>query len=207
MTFMNLASGTTLSLDCPRPEQFPIIGIAWGLSQINRFHGQAQRPYSVAEHSLLVAEIVERECTTDVHARLAALMHDAHEFVTQDLATPAKQQIGTPWASFELYWERQVRSAYALHTASAAWKAVIKHADLRALATERRDLLICPQNEQWPVLIGIEPVEWVNLMSPERLEHDWEFWRDRFLDEYHTLDFGRNERMAGIGQATAQNGL
>lgn len=207
MTFMNLASGTTLSLEHPRPEQFPIIGIAWGLSQLNRFHGQAQRPYSVAEHSLLVAEIIERELTTDVHARLAGLMHDAHEFVTQDLATPAKQQIGAPWHAFEQFWERQVRQAYALFTASAAWKAAIKHADLRALATERRDLLICPREEQWPVLIGIEPVEWVDLMAPERRQHDWEFWRDRFLDEYHALDYRRNELIHGIGDATAQNGL
>jgi len=202
MSFIVTANGDELVLRHPRPEQFGIFGIAWSLAQLNRFVGHAIRPYSVAEHSLLVVEIMERETQADVHGLLAGLMHDAHEFITNDVAGPAKEDIGPAWHAFEARWEKQVQVHYALLTANAVWRQVIKAADLRALATERRDLVHDAQLTEWPVLAGVEPVDWINLDTPERRAADWEFWRDRFLDKYHELDYARNALFSRTGSVS-----
>lgn len=171
--------------------------IAWSLAQLNRFNGHALRPYSVAEHSLLVLEIMERQLlVTDVHAHLAGLMHDAHEAVTGDMHSPGKSAIGAAWSQWEEQFESKVRSQFALHTASTAFRDVIHQADLIALATERRDLM--PWHAElspWPVLYGVLPADWIDLRDASRRNVGWEDWRDRFLDKFHELEFARNELM------------
>ena len=74
--------------------------IAHALAQINRYNGHAKRPYSVAEHSMFVCEIV-KGMGLDCHAQRAALMHDAHEAFTGDVATPIKAALGVDWLAFE----------------------------------------------------------------------------------------------------------
>lgn len=193
MTWIVTADGNELDLRCPRPEHITITAIAHALAQINRFTGHARRPYSVAEHSLLVADIVAFEFELDVHAQLAALMHDAHEAFSGDMHTPGKSEIGLAWHEWEHRWERTVRSAFAIQTASVAHAAAIRRADLIALATERRDLLPGTP-EPWPALDGIAPVEIPNgnLMSHERCDARWLHWRARFLARYHELEQRRN---------------
>lgn len=175
--------------------------IAHSLAQLNRFNGHALRPYSVAEHSLLVVEIIERECQplqVSVHALFAALMHDAHESISSDLHSPGKAVIGAPWTRWEERFESMVRSQFGLHTAATSYRDLIRKADLVALATERRDLLPCqPELSAWPVLNGVEPVIWVNLRTADRRNATWEDWRDRFLDKLHELEFARDELLAG----------
>lgn len=61
MTWMLTASGMVVDLLRPQGAVFGISDIAHHLSQINRYTGAARRPLSVAEHSLLVCEILERE--------------------------------------------------------------------------------------------------------------------------------------------------
>ena len=194
MTFITTIDGNELDLTCPAPGHITAFDIAWSLSQLNRFTGRANRPYSVAEHSLLVCEIAEKELRPDIHGQLAALMHDAHEAYTNDIATPMKPLIGPGWAAWESRWEAVVHSAFAIVTPSFVYRAQIKRADLIALATERR-ALIQPTDRQWPILAGISPIDWVDLWSPERRAMDWEDWRDRWLDKYHELDFARNEAL------------
>jgi hypothetical protein len=190
-----------LSLDALTP-----MNIAWHLSQINRFNGAALRPYSVAEHSLLVCEIAERELGLDVFGQFAALMHDAHECVATDMHTPGKRAIGPPWQAWEHSWARAIRTAFAMNTAAHVFKAAVDQADLMALATEKRDLM--PQaKEAWPVLEGIEPIGWVRLYSEDRRKANWEDWRDRFLDRYHELEFGRNDALYPNPPAPTASGL
>ena len=194
MTFIVTAGGAELDLRHPSPGHVTIWSIAWSLAQINRFNGHAMRPYSVAEHSLLVCEIAERDLGADLHGQFASLMHDGHEPWSGDMHTPGKHEIGPAWFNWENKWERLVRSCFGMHTAAAAWAKVIKRADLIALATEKRDLLP-PTPTTWAVLHDIEPVTWVDLWSPERRAMTWEDWRDRFLDKYHELEFARNEHI------------
>lgn len=197
MPFIALSNGQELVLRYPRNGQLDIRTIAHSLAQINRFNGHALRPYSVAEHSLLVCEIAEREFRLDVHGLLAALMHDAHECVAGDMHSPGKADIGQPWKDWEGRWSRQLRSEWALHTAFHTHAAAIHHADLIALATERRDLLHPGSTTPWPVLAGITPVGWLSLNTPEREAMPWLAWAAAFRDRADALDFARNEALFG----------
>ena len=166
--------------------------IAHSLSIINRFTGHATRPYSVAEHSLLVCDIVASNGHS-AHAQRAALMHDAHEAITGDVASPIKWTLGTEWLAFENLHARMLRQAYHLQTAHTAFRRHIKHADLAALATERRDLTLYQhgRNLSWPILdtpgAEVQPVDSVDLNSPVRAAMTWRHHRDAFLERYRVL--------------------
>lgn len=195
---MVTACGNEVDLRYPQTNTVTLADISHHLAQLNRFTGACRRPYSVAEHSLLVLEIVERVMPMDVHGKLAALMHDAHEAYTTDLSTPAKGQVGEGWAQFEGRLQRAVLCAFGLHSASHAHRIAIKQADLIALATERAQLLPSgPGISLWPCLVHVQPVTWVNLMSRERCAMTWADWRDRFKDAADSLDFGRNSDIFG----------
>jgi hypothetical protein len=196
MSFIVLSNGTELELRNPRPSDFSAIDIAWSLAQTNRFMGRANRPYSVAEHSLLVREIAERELGGKLMVQFAALLHDAHEAYCGDTVSPAKREIGPAWHEWESFWQRHVERHFAFSVAARINAPLVKRADLIALATERRDLM--PQSSgAWPALEGIEPAPWVDLNAPERRAMSWADWRDRWLDEYQALDFARNDRLLG----------
>lgn len=167
--------------------------IAHALGQINRFTGHSSRPYSVAEHSLLVADIV-RDAGHNCHAQRAALMHDAHEAFCGDVASPIKWSLGSAWLAFENVHSRMVRQHFGLQSAFIGYRSAIKHADLRALATERRDLMRWhpDSNLHWPILdtpgAEVPPVDAVDLNSSTRLTMSWRHHRDAFLDRYRVLD-------------------
>lgn len=128
--------------------------ICHSLAQINRFTGHARRPYSVAEHSLLVARIAADLFDADPLLQLLCLMHDAHECVTGDVATPIKYELGLAWHKFEAREQTRLLHAYGLLDAWLSAKAAVKRCDLIALATERRDLLPWEplHHAPWPVL-------------------------------------------------------
>lgn len=181
-------TGRVIDVARPRAADIELLDEAWALAQINRFTGCALRPYSVDEHSLLVAEILEREFGMPAIVRFAGLHHDGHESITGDVATPDKVALGAAWDLYEAGWADAVRERWGLADTFARYAGPIKRADLIALATERRDLMPPVQPDPFDaVLSGIEPVGWLRLNSPERRACDWEFWRDRFMDEHFAL--------------------
>jgi 5'-deoxynucleotidase YfbR-like HD superfamily hydrolase len=190
MTCMTTAYGHTLNLLAPldEPAAWQIGTLAHSLACINRYTGHAARPISVAEHSLLVCDIVEIEMHLGIHAQMAALLHDAHESACNDLSTPAKQAIGPAWDGFETEQERAVRTVYGLHEAYRVFGAAIKRADLIALATEKRDLLP-PGGPEWECLRGVQPLNWLNLREQDGMS--WQDWRAAFEDRFQTLEFAR----------------
>jgi hypothetical protein len=124
--------------------------IARGLGHTCRFNGQCAEFYSVAQHSILVAELVE-----DERLRLPALLHDAAEAYIGDIVTPIKMLL--PF----MFWlerriQRQLWRHFGLEVSAADW-AAIKQADLRALATEKRDLLPNESRYRWQSLVGVLP--------------------------------------------------
>jgi hypothetical protein len=198
MTWITTATGAEVSLQQPRLA-INLATIAHHLAQINRFTGAACRPYSVAEHSLLVCEIAEREFKLPSQGLLAALLHDAHQAFTNHISTPAKAEIGAPWAAFEHRFERLVRGAFAIHVASNGHAAAIKRADLIAQATERAQLL--PSGgTPWEVLHGVPTAPWVDLMSPKRCTARWSDWRRAFSERADFLDFQRQELARKLGR-------
>ncbi len=195
MTWILTATGQELDLVYAKPAHMNLPDVSHALAQINRFTGAARRPYSVAEHSLLVLDILQHLfAPASVHARLAALMHDAHEAYCGDMSSPMKAAVGDGWKVLEHRLERALRSAWGLHTAAYDHGDHIRQADLIALATERAQLMP-PGASLWPCLVHVQPVTWVDLMSPDRCKADWMDWRNRFADAADMLLFERKQNV------------
>lgn len=81
-------TGKSLSLENPQADQIDIRDIARGLSLACRFAGQTRRPYSVAQHSVAVSQMM-----VPPGLRLPALLHDAHEAWLADVPAPVKASL------------------------------------------------------------------------------------------------------------------
>lgn len=68
----------------PRPEEIEIEDIAHSLSMLCRYNGHCEHFYSVAEHSVLVSNVVPAEDA------FVALLHDATEAFVSDVPRPLK---------------------------------------------------------------------------------------------------------------------
>jgi uncharacterized protein len=185
MSWILTHTGRRFNLEAPLPSMVCIEDIAWHLSLVNRFTGATARPYSVAEHSLLVAEILERTVTgIDAMCLRAALLHDAAEAYTNDLSSPMKALAGAWWREAERKVERAVHAHFGTEGAARQHAIAIHYADRVALATERRDLMP-PHAEPWPCLQDVEPVEWIDLNAREGM--DWTDWRLAYLAKHEEL--------------------
>jgi len=186
MTWMLTATGTTVDLRNPQAATISTLDIAHSLALTNRFTGHTLRPYSVAEHSLLVEEIMSREFgPMPPAALLAALVHDAHEAYLGDISTPLKQALPS-WALEDVESRLWMAVQHHFHTRAASrdYASIIKRCDLMALAMERRDLLP-PGGAPWPLLEGVEACTWVTLQ--QRAGMDWTDWRQAFIDRVASL--------------------
>lgn len=103
--WQRMLSGRRLDLLNPSPDDIEIEDIAHGLARVARWNGQTvgAHAFSVAQHSLLV-ERIAGALNDDWPAawRLAALLHDAPEYVVGDLISPFKTAIGLDYKAFEL---------------------------------------------------------------------------------------------------------
>lgn len=102
--WQRMLSGRRLDLLDPSPLDIEIADIAHGLARVARWNGQTdgEHAFSVAEHSLLVEAIVgDLEPALDRKARLAALIHDAPEYVVGDLISPFKAALSLDYRAFE----------------------------------------------------------------------------------------------------------
>ncbi len=99
-----MLSGRRLDLLDPTPVDVEIEDIAHGLAFVARWNGQTKGDfaYSVAEHSLLVEEIYSRlEPSAGAKWRLAALLHDAPEYVIGDMISPVKAAVGPGYGTLD----------------------------------------------------------------------------------------------------------
>lgn len=102
--WQRMLSGRRLDLLDPAPLDIEIEDIAHGLAFVARWNGQTigEFPYSVAEHSLLVEDIYGRLVpSTPPKWRLAALLHDAPEYVIGDMISPVKAAVGPGYADLD----------------------------------------------------------------------------------------------------------
>lgn len=110
--WQRMLSGRRLDLLDPTPFDIEIEDIAHGLAFVARWNGQTRGdwPYSVAEHSLLVeAAFGQMTPNAAVEWRLAALLHDAPEYVIGDMISPVKSALGPE------YKEMDARISAAIH--------------------------------------------------------------------------------------------
>ncbi|MDG9926150.1 MULTISPECIES: phosphohydrolase [unclassified Pseudomonas] len=156
MSWILTRSGLKFDLANPTASMVDPADIAHSLSMQCRFNGHTNRFYSVAQHCYLVADLVPAE------HQLAALLHDATEAYVGDLVRPLKEgmrDFANGMGTECLYdlTERRVWIAICHRfDLDPHLPACVKHADLVALATEKRDLM--PEHpEPWPCLDSIQP--------------------------------------------------
>ncbi len=102
--WQRMLSGRRLDLLDPTPVDIEIEDIAHGLAFVARWNGQTAGDfaYSVAEHSLLVEELYGRIApNAPVKWRLAALLHDAPEYVIGDMISPVKSAVGPDYGALD----------------------------------------------------------------------------------------------------------
>ncbi|MEM9360814.1 MAG: HD family hydrolase [Pseudomonadota bacterium] len=102
--WQRMLSGRRLDLLDPTPVDVEIEDIAHGLAFVARWNGQTKgaHPFSVAEHSLLVEMLYSRlNPSVDAKWRLAALLHDAPEYVIGDMISPVKAAVGPGYEALD----------------------------------------------------------------------------------------------------------
>jgi len=131
--WQRMLSGRRLDLLDPTPVDIEIADIAHGLAFVARWNGQTRGdwPYSVAEHSLLVEEIyVRQNPAAGPKWRLAALLHDAPEYVIGDMISPVKAAVGAGYGQLDLRLTAAIHLRYGLPAViPVEIKRAIKRAD------------------------------------------------------------------------------
>lgn len=128
-----MLSGRRLDLLDPSPLDIEIEDIAHGLARVARWNGQTlgEHGFSVAQHSLVVEEVAAHlQPALDPRWRLAALLHDAPEYVIGDMISPFKAALGLDYRRFEARLEAAIFVRFGLPAkAPAMVKTLIKQAD------------------------------------------------------------------------------
>src|SRR5436309_9295481 len=121
--WQRMLSGRRLDLLDPSPLDIEVSDIAHGLARVARWNGQTsgEHAFSVAQHSLLVEALfcdLVPEASAD--ARLAALLHDAPEYVIGDMISPFKSVMGGSYKDCELRLQRAIHLRFSLPPEPAA---------------------------------------------------------------------------------------
>ena len=149
--WQRMLSGRRLDLLEPSPLDIEIEDIAHGLARVARWNGQTSGDwaFSVAEHSVLVADILA--LTHPKAPRkwlLAALLHDASEYVVGDLISPFKAAVGFDYKAFENRLMDAIHIRFGLiPPPGREARAAIKRADLAAAYLEATQLAGFSQDE------------------------------------------------------------
>ena len=115
--WQRMLSGRRLDLLDPSPKDIEIEDIAHGLARVARWNGQTvgEHAFSVAQHAMLVEEIASAmQADLARRWRLAALLHDAPEYVIGDLISPFKAAIGLDYKAFETKLLEAIHRRYSL---------------------------------------------------------------------------------------------
>lgn len=136
--FIETASGRRFRPLAPEVGAINIEDIAHALSQQCRFSGHTRVHYSVAEHSVRVAELL-RDCGHPKHVQLWGLLHDASEAYLVDIPLPLKHT--DAFAAYRVA-ERALTVAICVRFSLPFEEpASVRVADGMLLATEARDLM------------------------------------------------------------------
>ena len=131
--WQRMLSGRRLDLLDPTPVDIEIEDIAHGLAFVARWNCQTEGDfaYSVAEHSLLV-EVLFRRIAPKAPPKwqLAALLHDAPEYVIGDMISPVKAAVGPGYKDLDIRLTSAIHIRFGLPAAiPASVKRQIKKAD------------------------------------------------------------------------------
>jgi uncharacterized protein len=127
-------SGKRVDVANMRPEDVCCCDIAHALSNICRFGGHTPHFYSVAQHSIVVADMLPK------HLRLAGLLHDAAEAYVGDMVAPLKHgMISREYSEIEDAILRVIGKRFDVDLVPK--HPAVRLADRRACLTEFRDVM------------------------------------------------------------------
>ena len=142
--WQRMLSGRRLDLLDPSPLDVEIADIAHGLARVARWNGQTHGThiFSVAQHTLLVEAVMRAKTPrVDVRVRLAALLHDAPEYVIGDMISPFKAVLGGDYKAVEKRLLAAIHLRFGLPPVLAdAVTQQIKDADRGAAYLEATEL-------------------------------------------------------------------
>lgn len=131
--WQRMLSGRRLDLLDPTPMDIEVEDIAHGLAFVARWNGQTHGDYaySVAEHSILVVDIHTRLApNSPAKWQLAALLHDAPEYVIGDMISPVKAAVGPGYGALDDRLTAAIHLRFGLPAVlPKSVKATIKRAD------------------------------------------------------------------------------
>ncbi len=142
--WQRMLSGRRLDLLDPSPLDIEIADIAHGLARVARWNGQTRgdHAFSVAQHCLLVEAIFSHlRPEAAPHERLAALLHDAPEYVIGDMISPFKAVVGGGYKEVEKRLQAAIHLRFGLPAeCPASLTREIKRADQIAAYHEATQL-------------------------------------------------------------------
>ncbi len=158
--WQRMLSGRRLDLLDPSPLDIEIADIAHGLARVARWNGQTSGAhiFSVAQHTLLVEAVMRAENPNiDARMRLAALLHDAPEYVIGDMISPFKTVLGGDYKAVEKRLLAAIHIRFGLPPQLASeLERQIKAADRGAAYLEATELAGF-SNEEAKRLFGRDP--------------------------------------------------
>ncbi len=172
--WQRMLSGRRLDLLDPSPLDIEIEDIAHGLARVARWNGQTSGAcaFSVAQHCLLVERFVaELRPKAARPLRLAALLHDAAEYVIGDLISPFKAAVGLDYKAFELRLARAIHMRFGLPPENTQEEtALIKRADRASAyfeATQLAGFELAEARKFFGIPRGVKPPRLVALPAKE----------------------------------------
>lgn len=178
-----MLSGRRLDLLDPSPMDIEIEDIAHGLARVARWNGQTigEHGFSVAQHSVVVEDIVAHiQPGIDPKWRLAALLHDASEYVIGDMISPFKAALGVSYKDFEERLEHAIHARFGLPAKTPlAIKKLIKQAD-RACAYFEATQLAGFSHEESLGFFGPPPEGFTLTIDPQPAKEAQEHYVRRF---------------------------
>lgn len=147
-TFIRTLSGRRFDFTDHADYPFPIGEIAEVLSRIGRFNNHTRIHYSVAQHSVLVSDIL-LAATGDRSLALQGLLHDAAEVYVHDVMAPLKQLIGRfAYDAIERSVEAAIATRFGL---PMPFDVRVGQVDKTVVWAEIRDLMNHDLDEdEWP---------------------------------------------------------
>ena len=184
--WQRMLSGRRLDLLDPSPLDIELEDIAHGLARVARWNGQTvgAHAFSVAQHSLVVEDLAAHLSPgLAPQWRLAALLHDAPEYVIGDMISPFKAALGLDYRTFENRLEAAIHVRFGLPAKTPpAVKALIKRADQASAFLEATQLAGFGWEESLK-LFGEPLPRFVLKLDPL----DAEVAQARYLERCHTL--------------------
>jgi 5'-deoxynucleotidase YfbR-like HD superfamily hydrolase len=181
-----MLSGRRLDLLDPSPLDIEIEDIAHGLARVARWNGQTtgDHAFSVAQHSLVVEDICAHiQPGLAARWRLAALLHDAAEYVIGDMISPFKAALGYDYKSFEERLETAIHLRFQLPPKTPSdIKILIKKAD-RACAYYEAVQLAGFTPVEAEAFFGRPPDGYPLRITPQSASEA----QGRYLERFHLL--------------------